>query len=229
MDLLLSNAHQVSVRAGEGIIQQGDIPSFLYLVLEGQIKTLRIGTAGEEVAIRLLMPGATFMDAVIFMGATSPISACAMEKSKLLKIPAETVKKLALQDPTFACNLLRIVTSYYKTALQQIDSIATKTPTDRLGYYLLKYHLEQGGDSTQIKLPFQKSVIANHLGMTPETFSRALNQIKNLGIAVDHGTLVMSNPTLLCHFCDQDMASLCPRAGTDSCPADCLVRAKTGH
>ena len=93
-------------------------------------------------------------------------------------IPAETIRRHALQDSQFACNLLKIVTKHYKNTMQQIDSIITKSPVERLGYFFLKLHMEQGSESMEIALPFPKSTIANHLGITPETFSRALGQIK---------------------------------------------------
>jgi CRP-like cAMP-binding protein len=227
MEILLSNSHLRNIGSGELILQQGDTPSFLYVVTQGHIRTVRSKSDGEEVAIRLLVPGDTFMDAVIFMGGPSPVSACAMDASQVLLIPAETVRYLALRDPVFACNLLKIVTLHYKNALQQIDGIATRTPAERLGYYLLKQHLEQGSESMDFKLPFQKSVIANHLGMTPETFSRALHQIKTLGIDVNQNTITLRNAFLLCHFCDQDTVALCPKAGTKNCPSRCPGRSKT--
>jgi CRP-like cAMP-binding protein len=229
MGLLLAKAVIRTFSAGESILQQGDVPSFLYVLIEGQIRTIRTKSDGGEVSIRLLKPGSTFMDAVIFMGGPSPVGASVIEDSKVLLIPAETVHYMTLHDPLFACNMLKIVTQHYKNAVQQIDSIAIRTPAERLGYYLLRQHLEQGSESMEIKLPFQKSIIANYLGMTPETFSRALHQIKNLGIDVAHNTITLRNAYLLCHFCDQDTVALCPRAETENCPSCCPGRPKTGH
>lgn len=215
---LLSNSFMQHFAAGQQVVQQGDAPAYLYYIIEGSIKTVRYGTDGEESTIRMLLPGETFMDAVIFMGGKSPVNAVTLEDSRLMLIPAEAVRRHALQDAQFACNLLRIVTKHYKNAMQQIDSIVTKNPVERLGYYFLKQHLEQGSESMNIALPFQKSTIANHLGMTPETFSRALGQIKKMGIDVDQEKLTMRDAYALCHFCDPDTAHSCPKFETESCP-----------
>lgn len=215
---LLSNSFMQNFSAGKQIIQQGDTPTHLYFIIEGSIKTVRYSTEGEEATIRMLRTGETFMDAVIFMGGKSPINAMTLEDSRFLMIPAETVRRHALYDAQFACNLLRIVTKHYKNAMQQIDSIITKSPVERLGYYFLKQHLEQDPQSMDIALPFQKSTIANHLGMTPETFSRALAQIKKMGIDVDQENLTLRDAYALCHFCDPDTAHSCPKFQTDSCP-----------
>lgn len=215
---LLSNSIMQKHPVGKHLVQQGDIPAYLFFIIKGGIKTVRYGIDGSEATIRLLHSGETFMDAVIFMGGKSPISAVAIEDSSLLMIPAETVRRHVLQDAQFACNLLKIITRHYKNAMQQIDGIITKTPAERLGYYLLKQHLEQGSDSMDIALTFQKSMIANHLGMTPETFSRALNQIKKMGINVDQEKITLRDAYVLCHFCDPDTAHACPRFNSEKCP-----------
>lgn len=215
---LLSNSFMKKFPTGKQLVQQGDTPIHLYFIIDGSAKTSRYSPEGGEAIIRLLHAGETFMDAVIFMGGKSPISVVTLEDSHFLMVPAETVRRHALYDSQFACNLLKIVTKHYKNAIQQIDSIITKSPVERLGYYLLKQHLEQGSDSMDISLPFQKSMIANHLGMTPETFSRALHQIKNLGVDVDHEKITLRDAYALCHFCDPDTAHICPKLNTDGCP-----------
>lgn len=215
---LLSNSFMQQFSAGQQIVLQGDAPTHLYYIIEGAIKTVRYCTEGKESTIRMLKPGETFMDAVIFMGGKSPVNAVALEDSRLMLIPAETVRRHALQDAQFACNLLRIVTKHYKNAMQQIDSIVTKNPIERLGYYFLKQHLEQGVESMDFALPFQKSTIANHLGMTPETFSRALNQIRKMGIDVEQENMTLRDAYALCHFCDPDTANSCSKFQTEECP-----------
>ncbi len=218
LQTLLSNSRMSDFQAGQEIIQQGDNPAYLYYIIKGRIKTMRYSAEGEEATIRMLKAGETFMDAVIFMGGKSPVSVKALDDSKLLMIPAEAVRRHALHDSQFACNLLKIVTKHYKNAMQQIDSIVIKNPIERLGYYFLQQHLEQGSESLEVALPFQKSTIANHLGMKPETFSRALSQIKKMGIDVDQEKLSLRDAYVLCHFCDPDTAQDCPQFNTEKCP-----------
>lgn len=218
LQILLSHSHMKEIHAGQQIVQQGDAADTLYYILGGKVKTQRYSADGAESTIRMLGKGDTFMDAVIFMGCKSPIAVQTVEDSRLLLIPAETVRRQAINDSRFACNLLRIVTRHYKTAIQQIDSITTKTPIERLGYYFLRLHLENGSDTMEISLPFKKSMIANHLGMTPETFSRALSQIKKMGIDADQETLTLRDAYALCHFCDPDTVNTCIKYGSEDCP-----------
>ena len=215
---LLENSHIRDFGSKEGLVQQGDEPEYLYSIMSGSIKTLRYNTEGKETTIRMLGCGETFMDAVIFMGGQSPISAETTEASTLLMIPAEAVRRHALHDSQFACNLLKIVTRHYKNAIQQVDSIWTKSPSHRVGQYFLKLHIDQDSNSLDVSLPFQKSTVANHLGMTPETFSRALGAIKKLGVNVQQDKLSLRDAYVLCHFCDPETSSSCPNYNSEKCP-----------
>lgn len=215
---LLSNSYINDFGTAQEIVQQGEPPEYLYYIITGGVKTLRYSQNGEETIIRMLSTGDTFMEAVIFMSGHSPVCAKTLVPSRLLMIPAEAVRRQALHDPQFACNLLRIVTRHYKSAMQQIDGILAKSPLERLGYYFLQQHLEQGCDSLDVSLPFQKSMIANYLGMKPETLSRALSQMKNLGVNVDHAKLTLKDAYTLCHFCDAETSQNCPHANHATCP-----------
>lgn len=218
MQLLLNNSSLQDYPAGRLLIQQGDPPTHLYYVIEGILKTFRTDIEGGEAPIRLLKKGDTCMDAVIFMGGPSPISVQVLESAKVLLLPEAFIRAYVLKNPQFATNLLRIVTKHYKNALHQLDSIITKPPVQRLGYYLLKLHLEQKSENLDIVLPFRKALIANHLGMTPETFSRALKEIKKSGIDIDQDRITLRDAYALCHFCDADTAFLCSADDKENCP-----------
>lgn len=218
LQYLLQNSIIQEFPAERELIQQGDKPTHLYYIIDGIVKTLRYSPEGHEATIRLLQPGDTFMEAVLFMGGPSPISVVVMEDARLLMVPEHVVKTHSMKDSQFANNLLRIVTRHYKTAMQQIDSVITRSPIQRVGYYFLKLHMEQGSESMEIDLPFKKATIANHLGMTPETFSRALNQIRKFGIDIDQEHITLKDSYALCQFCDQDTAHSCTQKTCPECP-----------
>ncbi|TNE32294.1 MAG: Crp/Fnr family transcriptional regulator [Alphaproteobacteria bacterium] len=202
---------------GRLLVQQGDKPEYLYFIVDGTVKTLRQDEHGREATLRLLRPGETCMEAVIFMEGDSPIAVQVASDAKLLLIPVDIVRKTVLSDTQFANNLLRIVSYHYKNAMHQIDSMHIKNPTQRLGYYFLLKHLENGHDNMEFTLPFQKSAIANYLGMTPETFSRTLQKLKQQGISFEDNTIKMRDAYVLCHYCDSDAESLCRTHPKDEC------------
>ena len=218
---ILSQAVIKDEPEGFTVVHQGDVPQYLYLVLSGAVQTVRTTPEGKETPVRLMAANETFMDAVIFMNAPSPISARTAEPSTILMIPAAIVRKMVTVNGHFALNMLQITANFYKKAIHQIESVTTKSPAQRVGYYLLNAYLEQGDPlATTFRLPHQKSVIASHLGMQPETFSRALAQIKKMGVDIDRDTIALKDAYALCLFCDSDMAVQCQKFGTPECIVD---------
>jgi len=151
------------------------------------------------------------------MDGVSPASAETLKRSKLLLIPVDIIKQQVSKGGQLCTNVLRIVTQRYKNAMQQIESIVTKVPFDRLGYYFLRLRMEQDPDTLNIDLHCQKSMIANYLGMKPETFSRTLKKLKEIGIEVSYKYISLSEGDVLCRFCDKDIVTSCPRYGTSKC------------
>ena len=214
---ILESSTLQDYKAGHVLVQQGDEPTHVYFVIEGRVRTLRTNEDGDEATIRMLEQGEICMEAVLFMGGPSPIAVQIVEDAQLMLIPGDFVKRFVLQNHQFATNLLKIVAHHYKTAMHQIDAMATKTPVQRVGYYFLQKHMEQGSDNMEFELPFKKSIIANHLGITPETFSRALSQIKKMGIKVEGEKIRLKDAYTLCHFCDLDSAYHCTLSIKESC------------
>ncbi len=206
------------------LVQQGDKSEYIYFLLKGTARTFRSNCEGQEITIRMLQQGETFMESAIFMEGNSPISAQTISAAEFLMIPKDFVKVKIMHNNQFASNLLQISTHHYKNIIQQVDSISTKTPTERVGYFLLKVRMDQVkqgiGLSDIIVLPFKKSMIASHLNMTPETFSRALKKLRSKGVRVEQDKIILDNTHALCEFCDSDMGHFCYRYETEDCPID---------
>ncbi len=222
MEAILSSSVVQEHEANKVLLQQGEEPQGIYLVLEGSLKTLRMSEEGEEAVIRMLGANDTCLEAVMFMGGPSPITVQTLAKSKVLFIPARIVRSQVMEDQQFAVNVLRIVARHYKNAMHQIDAMHIKSPIQRVGYYFLSKHLEAGHENLELTLPFKKQIIANYLGMTPETFSRVLKQMRGIGVSVDDDSIRLKDAYALCHFCDADTASMCSRHDKKDCP-HCLL------
>ena len=199
------------------LVHQGDIADHLYLTLEGSIKTLRTSERGDEAILQLLHPGDTFMEAFIILNEPSPLYAQVVTDATILAISASAVRKLACTDLRFSQALLKVISRQYKEALLIRSSLLLRSPAQRVAHYLLNLLVEAGDTHKSIKLPYQKSMIANHLGMKPETFSRALAELKNLGVRIERDEITLPTGFSLCQFCDMDIALKCQHDGATEC------------
>lgn len=211
----ISTTH--AFEAGKTLTHQGDVPGYLYCVIDGTLRTFINGTDGRETTVHLLKSGDACMGTGIFTGAPSPVTVQAVEKTKVLAMPEGSIKKHALKSPQFAENLLGLLAKCNLNTLHQLDNIVAKTPFHRLGHYFLELHLDQGYDKPEFTLPFQKQLIANHLGMTPETFSRALKELRKNGVAIDRENMHLHDINALCSFCDADTAFKCGNRDKNTC------------
>jgi len=219
LEAVIEKASIHHFEANKLLVSQGDEPNYLYFIVEGRGRTFRSNVDGDETTLRLLEAGDTCMESAIFMGGTSPVTFQTVVKSCLMLIPASFIKQFVLQDTIFSNNMLKIVTHHYKNAIHQIDAMAIKSPVQRVGYFFLKKHLESGSETMDFSFPFKKSTVANHLGITPETFSRALAQLKKMGLEVKGDNIRLKDAFSLCHFCDLESAQNCDSTRKDECPS----------
>lgn len=207
---ILASSRVETVYEGEYLVHEGDDPTHLLFILDGHLITYRTSQQGDEVSIRLLNKGECCMDAVIFMGGASPIGVKATYPSSVLKIPADMLKKFMRSNYTLAENLLGTVASYYRESLLQIDSLTIKDTKTRLGYYLLREFIRSDSISPNFRLQFKKNVVANYLGMKPETLSRTLKQLQKEGhIHIVGENVALDDQHKLCQYCDEVTSVAC--------------------
>ena len=58
-----------------------------------------------------------------------------------------------------------------------------------------------------VVLPCEKALIANRLGMKPESFSRAIGRLRNLGVSVDHEYVSIAEVGTLVAFVEKSEES----------------------
>lgn len=223
MQEILKHARIVQHPKGAMIFMQGEQASRLYIILEGWVKLFKGNVDGQEAILQVMTVGDTLLETVIFNNSPFPVSAQAVEHVRLLSIPASIVRETLKNNKELAINMLSTVAGRSQALITQFEQLTLKTVTQRVGWFLLKLFLENGERTKNLKLPYDKSLIAGYLGMKPETFSRTLQTLKEQGIDIDKNTVSLPDVFTLCDYCDMELAARCSRHGTDACPnPDCV-------
>lgn len=220
---ILKYARIVSHNKGAMIFLQGEQASRFYIILEGWVKIFKGNVDGHEAVLQVMTAGETLLETVIFSNSPFPVTAQAVEPVKLLSIPASIVRDRLQNNKELAINMLSTVAGRSQALISQFEQLTLKTVTQRVGWFLLKLFLENGERTKNLKLPYDKSLIAGYLGMKPETFSRTLQSLKEQGIDIDKNQVSLADVFVLCDYCDMELAEKCTRAGTKDCPnPDCV-------
>ncbi|MCV0425670.1 MAG: cyclic nucleotide-binding domain-containing protein, partial [Roseibium sp.] len=168
---LLQAAYVQTFPAQLELIQEGEPADFLYVVLEGAVE-LYANSNGRSATMGIVTPIRTFILAAVLKDAVYLMSARTCERSKLLLIPSENVRRAFHRDEAFLQAIIVELASCYRGVVKEHKDLKLRTGVERLANRLLRYNLDQG-NSGHLTLPHDKRRLASILAMTPENLSRA--------------------------------------------------------
>ncbi len=174
------------------LFQEGDKAEHFYIVIEGLVKLFRTSLDGHEAVIGVFGQGQTFAECAMFMGACFPVSAEVVSDARLLRIEGRTMRRVVHQDPDIAFSMLASASRHLKMMVDQIEQMKVHTGPERVAEFLLGLSSSSSG-VVNVNLPFEKTLIANTLGMKPESFSRALAKLREVGVVTTGDHVMISD------------------------------------
>ena len=175
---------------------EGEAAECFYIVMEGWIKLYRLCEDGHEVVISVISKGETFAEAAIFDQHIYPVSASVMTNARLLVVSGESLIRKVTNNPDFALSMLGSMSRHLRANVATMHKLSAMSSTERLADFLCGLADTINGEAI-IKLPLDKSLIAARLGMQPETFSRALAKLKNIGVQNSGQDIVIEDVSTL--------------------------------
>ncbi|WP_333793035.1 Crp/Fnr family transcriptional regulator [Hyphomicrobium sp.] len=177
---------------GTTLFLQGEPAEAFYIVLDGWVKIYRTTPDGLEVVLHVCTSGETFAEAAIFLGGRYPASSEIVAPSRLLRIDGAAFRARIEERPALAMSMLASASYQLKILVEQIEQIKVRSAPQRIADFLVRMTKVRKGAAV-IELPFEKGLLANRLGMKPESFSRALAQLRAQGVTVDRGTISIAD------------------------------------
>ncbi|MGE0753068.1 MAG: Crp/Fnr family transcriptional regulator [Variibacter sp.] len=224
---MLSHRTVRSYDRGEMIFQQGDPAECFFLVLEGWVKLYRQTPDGHEVVVSLFTVGETFAEVMMFRGGRYPATAETVSSVRLLHVDGQILRDAIMRNPQISFEMLAASSLHLRRLVEQVEQLKAQSAPKRIASFLLSLTAPRSG-SVRLALPYEKLLIANRLGMKPESFSRALRRLRNVGISVERDVVRISNIERLAAFVGgNDSATIiCPiTRGAKPCSpfgADCV-------
>ena len=80
--------------------------------------------------------------------------------------------------------MLAAASLHLKSLVEQIETIKLLSGPQRIAQFLLRLCSRQATGATTVELPYEKALIANRLGMKPESLSRSLTRLRPIGSAM---------------------------------------------
>ena len=187
-DRLTSDALLQRFPAHVELIQEGDRPDFLHVVVEGLVE-LYSERDKDELGFSLLRPYSTFILAAVAKDGVYLNSARTLAPSRVLMISAQTVRQTIDEDPAFARAIVLELATAYRRVLKELKNRQFRTSAERLANWLLREMEPEG----RMRLPFDKRKLAAHLGTTPENLSRTFATLTAHGVDAHGREIVVTD------------------------------------
>lgn len=184
---------------GRSIFMQGDPAEAFFLILDGWVKLYRVLPNGDEAVVAVMAPGECFAEAVMFMGGHYPVASEAVTDCRLLRIEARAIRAAMQADPRVATGLLASIAHRTETLSDQVEHMKVLGAPQRVADFLVEAARVERG-AIKLTLPYDKALIARRLGMTPESFSRALAILRDHGVQVERDAVEIASVSRLKAF-----------------------------
>lgn len=194
-DALIAGAFLQKFPAGTTLLMEGDPVDFLYVLIEG-LAELQGTWNDKETTLAVLRPVSTFILAAVVLDADALMTARTIERSDILMISGEALRRAMKEDAAFAVAVAEELSGCYRGLVRTVKNQKLRGASERLANYLVAEQISQGGDTTFV-LPHEKRVLASLLGMTPENLSRAFANLADYGVAVNGPQVSILRPAVL--------------------------------
>lgn len=174
---------------GDALFHQGDEFSGLYRLVSGLVGIRIVDEGGNLSLLSFAKAGDIVGYCPLLLGGTHPTSAVVLQTSRIACIEPAASRSLVREAPVVATTLLRQSTRDLATLQQKHIRMLTQEAHARLAGLLLSL-VEDGraeGEHCSFVLPVSRQDVAHFIGIRAETLSRAIRQLRDLGIAKLNG------------------------------------------
>ena len=182
---LLARATAVEVRPGKPYFQ-ASFPTEVLLVVEEGFVVVRATVPGMSRSVITCVAGA----GGILVPPTSEEALFALEHSRLTVISAETMDQL-LRVPAVAQSVVRQLTSTLAQKQEAMANFASTRHLERVRRKLLQLGRSYGHvvrDGVRIDFPVSHALLAEMIGSSRETVTRALDELHRRGFVARSGS-----------------------------------------
>jgi CRP/FNR family transcriptional activator FtrB len=195
LDLLLAAAYFQRFPEGVVLINEGELPDFLHVLVDGSVELF--GTSnGRQTTLDVIRPVTTFILAAVVRDDVYLKSARTLAPSQVLMIPAAAVRDVFDRDGAFARAIVGELADRYRGLVRELKNQKLRTGAERLANWILRADGHQGGEG-RIQLGYDKRTLASQLGMTAENLSRNFMTLTSHGVVSEGRKIVITDRAAL--------------------------------
>jgi CRP/FNR family transcriptional regulator, cyclic AMP receptor protein len=182
------------------IFLEEETGNYMYVVLSGKVKVTKAGANGKETILAIHRTGDFFGEMSLLDGKTEPATVSAMEDAKIISISGSDFHKYLMHNEKVMLQIIQVLCARLRAVWKtQSQSSATVDARIRTGLYdLAQKHGIRDAQGTIIDLKITHQDLAEMVGASRETVTRALARLRERGIIeVRNRRMTVLNPKSL--------------------------------
>lgn len=174
-----------SYEKGNLVFSEGDPSDFLFTIVSGRVKVVKLIPGGREVILEIFGPGDPLGAVVAYEGRPYPATAVATERAMCLLVRRSVFFQLLEQHPSLVRGYLVGLAQRIMELTRRIPEIAGGRVETRFAHLFRKLSERLGTprrDGTFIPMPLSRQELADLTGTTIETCIRIMSRWGKEGI-----------------------------------------------
>jgi len=169
----------VVCRRGQTLVEEGDPAEYIFKVVSGTLRSVRLLADGRRYVASFHMPG-DFLGLADSENYNHSIEA--LGDAGLMRYTRTSFEAMLDRDPHAGRRFFGVMRKELSAAQDRLLLLGRKTAAERLASFLLtladRKAGENGANNREIELPMNRSDMADYLGLRIETICRLLSDLK---------------------------------------------------
>jgi len=166
----------ITAPQGRMIFLEGEKGQSFYILVEGSVRLFKSAPDGREITVKLASPGEIFAEVILFEKDRYPVSATAVTDSRLFSLNKASFNTL-LGNEAFRAEFISVLMKKQRYLAGRILYLTAYDVEERFFRFLDSHY----GRKASYDIPLSKKDIASAIGTIPETFSRLIQRLTQLG------------------------------------------------
>ena len=188
MELLIKSGRKENGKRGKLLFRQGTFPKGVIWLRHGKVKIYQETPSGQRQTLYIYTDGDLVGYRQVIADVVHPVSACLLEDSTFLQIPADAFRGLIRDLPLFGRNVLSMLAREFTVWMNRMTVFTQYPVRYRLLLALMILHeLYRSADEGKTVITMTRTELAEYVGASLETVVRALNKLKAQGLVQIRG------------------------------------------
>ena len=189
--MLKQSMRRIEMKDTEVLFEMGQPANRFYLVASGIIRLQRVSDSGDQKIINIMRTGQSFAEALMFHKLpTYPVTAVSVGNTVLYSFENEKLLAILRESVETCFQLMGHMSIRLHQFVRELDNLTLQNATYRLVNYLLRQVPPDISKDADVELDMPKHIIASHLSIKPETFSRMLHNMTKNGLISVKGNMI---------------------------------------